>query len=58
MGVLPCAGNGKLNDKNVSEISVQELGDQRDDNNSDLLMRLREDSHAQELVQVSRLIVQ
>ena len=52
MGVLPCAGNGKLNDKNVAEISVQELGNQRDDNNSDVLMRLREDSPAQEVVQV------
>ena len=52
MCALSCAGNGKLNDKNVAEISVQELSNQRDDNNSDLLMRLREDSHVQEFVQV------
>ena len=35
----------------TADLSVQELNEQRDDNNSSLLMRLREDTYAAQLLQ-------
>lgn len=35
----------------TSDLSVHELNEQRDDNNSSLLMRLREDTYAAQLLQ-------
>ena len=52
VGALPLAGNGKESKVSEAEISVHELDEQRDDNNSSLLMKLREDMYADKLLQV------
>ena len=51
VGELPFAGNGKKGKVLVAEISVEELNFLRDDNNSDVLARLREDLYAEQLLQ-------
>ena len=51
VGVLPFAGNGKKGKVLEAEISVEELNVMRDDNNSDVLARLREDLYAEQLLQ-------
>ena len=44
-------GNGRESKVRTADLSVQELNEQRDDNNSSLLMRLREDTYAAQLLQ-------
>ena len=44
-------GNGRESKVRTSDLSVHELNEQRDDNNSSLLMRLREDTYAAQLLQ-------
>ena len=52
VGTLPIAGIGKAGKVSVAELSIDELNDQRDNNNSSLLGRLREDVHSAQLLQV------
>ena len=51
VGELPFVGNGRESKVRIADLSVHELNEQRDDNNSSLLMRLREDTYAAQLLQ-------
>ena len=45
-------GNCRKCKEGSADLSVQELKEKRDDNNSSLFMRLREDTYAERLLQV------
>jgi hypothetical protein len=57
VGELPFVGNGRVSKVRTAEISVHELEEQRDENNSSVLMRLREDARAAQLLQAMRCYV-
>ena len=50
VGELPLAGNGVANKVLEAAISEAELQCMRDDSNSEVLARLREDQHAEQLL--------
>ena len=51
VGELPFVGNGRVSKVRTADISVHELDEQRDESNSSVLMRLREDACAAQLLQ-------
>ena len=55
VGELPLAGNGVANKVLETAISEAELQCMRDDSDSDVLARLREDQHAEQLLQVAHI---